>query len=237
METIIALFMYGYFPRVHKNYSSNYVLTVSSAGHVSAGESSLYSAMRELQEELGITILKDAFELIYVSIQNRTYKGTFNNEYDDVYLVTIIDPIPLEAFTLQESAVSAVKSMSFEEYRRVLAQKDPDYLPLVNDEYGQQLFTIIEKRYKENAEARSLTIEKQLNRYASISLSAEVSILNHVHLSYRFNETLLLWSYGGLSFVFYLTRLTAADKEALTLLVKASAIMDEICRFGIAIHL
>ncbi|KAK4338159.1 hypothetical protein RND71_042646 [Anisodus tanguticus] len=171
---------------------------ISSAGHVSAGESSLISAMRELQEELGITLPKDAFELIYVSIQNRTYKGTFNNEYDDVYLVTIIDPIPLEAFTLQESTVSAVKYMSFEEYRRVLAQKDPDYLPLANDEYGQQLFTIIEKRYKENAEARSLTIEKQLNRYASISLSAE------------------------------LTGLTAADKEALTLLVKAAAIMDEI---------
>ncbi|XP_060207849.1 nudix hydrolase 3-like [Lycium barbarum] len=170
---------------------------ISSAGHVSAGESSLISAMRELQEELGITLPKDGFELIFVSIQERTYKGTFNNEYDDVYLVTTTDPIPLEAFTL-ESKVSAVKYMSFEEYRRVLAQKDPDYLPLANDEYGQQLFTIIEKRYKENTETRSLTIEKQLNRYASISLSAE------------------------------LTGLTAADKEALSLLVKAAAIMDKI---------
>lgn len=28
--------------------------------------------------------------------------GTFiNNEYNDVYLVTTVDPIPLEAFTLQ----------------------------------------------------------------------------------------------------------------------------------------
>ena len=31
-----------------------------------------------------------------------TNSGNFiNNEFDDVYLVTTVDPIPLEAFTLQ----------------------------------------------------------------------------------------------------------------------------------------
>ncbi|XP_070038509.1 nudix hydrolase 3 [Nicotiana tomentosiformis] len=173
---------------------------ISSAGHISAGDSSLISAMRELQEELGVTLPKDAFELIFVFLQECTINdGKFiNNEYNDVYLVTTIDPIPLEAFTLQESEVSAVKYLSLEEYRQVLAQEHPDYVPYdVNEEYGQ-LFTIIEKRYKENAEARSLTLDKQLNRYASTSLSAE------------------------------LTGLTAADKEALTLLVKAATIMDKI---------
>lgn len=173
---------------------------ISSAGHISAGDSSLISAMRELQEELGVTLPKDAFELIFVFLQECTINdGKFiNNEYNDVYLVTTIDPIPLEAFTLQESEVSAVKYLSLEEYRRVLAQEHPEYVPYdVNGEYGQ-LFTIIEKRYKENAEARSLALEKQLNRYASTSLSAE------------------------------LTGLTAADKEALKLLVKAATIMDKI---------
>uniref|UniRef100_A0A3Q7HQL1 Nudix hydrolase domain-containing protein n=1 Tax=Solanum lycopersicum TaxID=4081 RepID=A0A3Q7HQL1_SOLLC len=172
---------------------------ISSAGHISAGDSSLISAMRELQEELGVTLPKDAFELIFVFLQDTINDGKFiNNEYNDVYLVTTIDPIPLEAFTLQESEVSAVKYLSLEEYRRVLAQEHPEYVPYdVNGEYGQ-LFTIIEKRYKENAEARSLSLQKQLNRYASTSLSAE------------------------------LTGLTAADKEALNLLVKAATIMDKI---------
>ncbi|KAJ4754347.1 Nudix hydrolase 3 [Rhynchospora pubera] len=44
---------------------------ISAAGHVSAGESSLPTAMRELEEELGIRLPSDAFELLFVFIQQR----------------------------------------------------------------------------------------------------------------------------------------------------------------------
>ncbi|XP_071920170.1 nudix hydrolase 3 isoform X3 [Coffea arabica] len=155
---------------------------------------------RELHEELGILLPKDAFELIFVFLQECVINGgTFiNNEFNDVYVVTTLDPIPLEAFTLQESEVSAVKYLSVEEYRDLLAKEDPDYVPYdVNGGY-HQVFEIISERYRENLESRSLTLEKQLSRYAQISLSAE------------------------------LTGLTSADKEALALLIKAAAIMDDI---------
>ncbi|KAK6911144.1 Peptidase family M49 [Dillenia turbinata] len=147
---------------------------ISSAGHISAGHSSLVSA----------------------SIIN---EGKFiNNEFNDVYLVTTLSPIPLEAFTLQESEVSAVKYIPYEEYRSLLAKEDPDYAPYdVNGRYGQ-LFDIIAKRYKDNSEARSLTLQKQICRYASISISPEM------------------------------TELTDADRDTLVLLVKAAAIMDDI---------
>nr|GME13767.1 nudix hydrolase 3 [Ipomoea batatas] len=154
----------------------------SSAGHISAGDSSLVSAMRELQEELGITLPKDAFELIFSFLQECVINdGTFiNNEYDDVYLVTTIDPIPLDAFTFQESEVSAVKYIPYHEYRSLLAKEDPNYVPYdVNSLYGQ-IFEIIEKRYKESVESRSLALQKQLNRYAHVSLSAEVLTLSLV---------------------------------------------------------
>ncbi|KAL0407952.1 UNVERIFIED_CONTAM: Nudix hydrolase 3 [Sesamum radiatum] len=121
-----------------------------------------------------------------------------NNEFNDVYLVTVVDPIPLEAFTLQESEVSAVKYISVEEYRCLLAKEDPQYVAYdVNGKYGQ-IFEILSKRYKQNAEARALTLQKQLNRYARVSLEAE------------------------------LTGFSSADKEALTLIVKAARIMDQI---------
>ncbi|CAK9142948.1 unnamed protein product [Ilex paraguariensis] len=134
-----------------------------------------------------------------------------NNEFNDVYLVTTLVPIPLEAFTLQESEVSAVKYISCEEYRSLLVKEDPAYVPYdVNDQYGQ-LFEIIAKRYvvvykiklpteeyNENLQARSLALQKKLCRYAHISLSAE------------------------------LMGVTDADKEALALLIKAATIMDEI---------
>ncbi|KAH9667584.1 Nudix hydrolase 3 [Citrus sinensis] len=147
---------------------------ISSAGHISAGDSSLISAH----------VIND---------------GKFiNNEFADVYLVTTLNPIPLEAFTLQQTEVSAVKYIAYEEYKNLLAKDDPSFVPYdVNGGYGQ-LFNIISQRYKENTMERSLTLQKQLRRYAPVSLNAELA---------------------GLS---------DADKEALVLVIKAATVMDEI---------
>ncbi|XP_015895813.3 nudix hydrolase 3 isoform X1 [Ziziphus jujuba] len=173
---------------------------ISSAGHISADDTSLVTARRELQEELGLILPRDAFEKIFVFLQECVINdGTYiNNEFNDVYLVTTLDPIPLEAFTLQETEVSAVKYISYKEYRSLLAKEDPEYVPYDVDGQYAQLFDIIEQRYKENIISRSLKLEKQLQQYASVSLSAELS------------------------------GLTNADKEALDLLVKAATIMNEI---------
>ncbi|KAH0919128.1 hypothetical protein HID58_026788 [Brassica napus] len=122
---------------------------ISSAGHISAGDPSLISAQRELEEELGIKLPKDAFEKIFVFLQECvTNNGKFiNNEFNDVYLVTVLHPIPLEAFTLQKEEVSAVKYIPYEEYRSLLAKEDPAYVPYdVNGDYGK-LFEIIRQRY------------------------------------------------------------------------------------------
>ncbi|KAM3224245.1 hypothetical protein ACQJBY_057566 [Aegilops geniculata] len=173
---------------------------ISSAGHISAGDSSLSSARRELQEELGIKLPVDAFELIFVFLQECVINnGTYtNNEYNDVYLVTTLTPIPLEAFTLQESEVSAVRYMHRDEYKSCLAAESGEYVPYdVNGQYGQ-LFSIIEERYKDNTESRSLTLQKQISRYAPIHLEPE------------------------------LTTLSEGDKEALGYILKASMVIDEI---------
>ncbi|KAK2651745.1 hypothetical protein Ddye_011601 [Dipteronia dyeriana] len=173
---------------------------ISSAGHISAGDSSLTTAQREFHEELGVNLPKDAFELIFVFLQECVINdGNFiNNEYNDVYLVTTRDPIPLEAFTLQETEVSAVKYIGYEEYRSLLGKEDPGYVPYdINGQYGQ-LFDIITKRYKENTSERSLNLQKKLRQYAPVSLNAELIGLSDV------------------------------DKEALALVIKAATIMDEI---------
>ncbi|KAI7732444.1 hypothetical protein M8C21_010792 [Ambrosia artemisiifolia] len=123
---------------------------------------------------LGIVLI-DCFPHLKSEETCVTNNGTFiNNEFDDVYLVTTVAPIPLEAFTLQESEVSAVKYFSIEEYKQALIKKDPQYVPNnINGQYGQ-LFDTIVKRYQSNVEARTLDIQKKINRYARISLSAEV---------------------------------------------------------------
>ncbi|CAG7903242.1 unnamed protein product [Brassica rapa] len=173
---------------------------ISSAGHISAGDPSLISAQRELEEELGVKLPKDAFEKIFVFLQECvTNNGKFiNNEFNDVYLVTILHPIPLEAFTLQKEEVSAVKYIPYEEYRNLLAKEDPAYVPYdVNGDYGK-LFEIIRKRCQVNAEARSLSLQKQLQRYSPVTLEAN------------------------------LTELSEADQKALGLIVKAAKVIDDI---------
>ncbi|KAG8072724.1 hypothetical protein GUJ93_ZPchr0006g41551 [Zizania palustris] len=173
---------------------------ISSAGHISAGDSSLSSAQRELHEELGIKLPVDAFELIFIFLQECVINnGTYtNNEYNDVYLVTTLTPIPLEAFTLQESEVSAVRYMPCDEYKSCLENASGEYVPYdVNGTYGQ-LFNIIEKRYKDNIKSRSLTLQKKINRYAPIHLEPE------------------------------LTTLSKGDREALGYILKASKVIDDI---------
>ncbi|KAL3721181.1 hypothetical protein ACJRO7_005924 [Eucalyptus globulus] len=173
---------------------------ISSAGHISAGDSSLVTAQRELEEELGIVLPKDAFELLFIFLQECvTNDGDFiNNEFNDVYLVTTLDPIPLEAFTLQESEVSAVKYLSYDEYRSFLAKEDPEYTPFdVNGQYGQ-LFDIITQRYNQKAIDRSLALQKKIHRYASVTLKAELSGLSN------------------------------GEREALLLVIEAAKVIDEI---------
>ncbi|KAJ0984916.1 hypothetical protein J5N97_003272 [Dioscorea zingiberensis] len=173
---------------------------ISSAGHISAGDSSLLTARRELAEELGISLPNNAFELIFVFLQECVINdGKYiNNEYNDVYLVTTLAPIPMEAFTLQETEVSSVKYISWNEYKNRLANEDVDYVPYdVSAEYGK-LFNIIESRYTENMEIRILSLEKQLSQYAPIHLNAE------------------------------LDQLPEAEKEALACIIKASMVIDEI---------
>lgn len=173
---------------------------ISSAGHISAADSSLLTARRELHEELGVSLPKDAFELIFVFLQECVINdGNFiNNEFNDVYLVTTVAPIPLEAFTLQETEVAAVKYISWKTYKDSLANKDPDYVPYEMSGDYAQLFTILSKRYSNNMGQRSLSIQKQLDRYAPICLDAE------------------------------LTGLTDADKESLALLIEAAMVIDEL---------
>ncbi|CAA7039372.1 unnamed protein product [Microthlaspi erraticum] len=173
---------------------------ISSAGHISAGDPSLVSAQRELQEELGVKLPKDAFEKIFVFLQECvTNDGKFiNNEFNDVYLVTVLHPIPLEAFTLQVEEVSAVKYIPYEDYRKFLAKEDPAYVPYdVKGEYGK-LFDIIRQRCQVNTEARVLSLQKQLQRYSPVTLEAN------------------------------LTELSEADQKALSLIVKAAKIVDDI---------
>ncbi|GAQ86886.1 nudix hydrolase 3 [Klebsormidium nitens] len=153
---------------------------ISSAGHISAGDASLNSARRELAEELGVTLPAEAFEFLFVYLQQSvTNEGTFvNNEYNDVYLITTADPIPLEAFELQESEVSAVKYMPYREYIEALRKGDPAYVDYETDGPYGKFFQTLAERYDGDAVKREEKLKKQVARYVPVKLTAEMGQLS-----------------------------------------------------------
>lgn len=108
-------------------------LDISSAGHISAGEEPLYSAVRELYEELDIKA--EPSELEFLGKISRHYVKRFHGEiFDDrelafVYLFT--GEFELSQIKVQQSEVSEVGLYSFEECLR-LAKDDDE--PLNSEE-------------------------------------------------------------------------------------------------------
>lgn len=112
-------------------------LDTSSAGHIQAGDEPTASAIRELQEELGITAVEDELKFI----------GTFTNQYEEVFYNEVfrdneiafvhvlereIDPNEL---VLQEEELAGVEWHTIEETLDALHNHNKDYcIPLAGIE-------------------------------------------------------------------------------------------------------
>lgn len=90
---------------------------ISSAGHIPAGCDYLESALRELEEELGITVSAEELTLIAYhegNTQDTFYSRPFrNHEYSAVYLLN--KDIPLSSLTLQQEEIESVLWMDYAE--------------------------------------------------------------------------------------------------------------------------
>ena len=89
----------------------------SSAGHIPAGDEPLDSALRELEEELGIKAKPE--QLHYAGSFRSRYEKEFHgkifrdNEVTSVYVYD--DPIDINTLTLQEAEVSEVRWFDMDE--------------------------------------------------------------------------------------------------------------------------
>lgn len=101
---------------------------ISAAGHVSAGDTPIAAAVREFQEELGLSLSEDEFEYLFEIRANAVLNnGTFiEREINDVYLVKKdIDPSVLH---LQEEEVAEVKYIPWEELEIRIQAEDAEYV-------------------------------------------------------------------------------------------------------------
>ena len=93
---------------------------ISSAGHIMAGDEPLPAAVREMKEELGLTV--KAEDLTFIGVHHGAFEAEFygkmfrDNELSSVYLYT--EPVEIKDLTLQESEVEEVIWMDYEECRK-----------------------------------------------------------------------------------------------------------------------
>lgn len=97
---------------------------ISSAGHISAGDEIMESALRELWEELGLSVQPEhleSFGTTHVKFEKTFYGKRFrDNEISSDFVYR--QPVDIDKLNLQESEVSEVRWMDYEECRQKVAQ-------------------------------------------------------------------------------------------------------------------
>lgn len=92
---------------------------VSVAGHIDAGETPMQAAVRETQEEIGITISENNLQPIGVFECFQTYENGINdNEFHNTFIAEITESI--SQLTIQEEELEAVKFVSLDEFKKLI---------------------------------------------------------------------------------------------------------------------
>lgn len=144
--------------RSHNKDSFPDCLDTSSAGHVEAGETYLSTAVRELQEELGLSVTEgDLLPLFQYRVE---YTMTFHeepfhdNEIHQVYLLR--NDFPLDTLTFQREEISELVWMdSLEILRRLEAQTGE--LCIIPEEY-RLFLEAVEKLYQRDEDGSIMPV-------------------------------------------------------------------------------
>ena len=115
--------------------------TVSASGHLSAGDNSHDTAIKELEEELGIVANKDELKYLFTVKEQKIFKNGFvDNEFFDIYLIN--RDVNIENLSLQKEEVSEAKFVHYKELQSMV--KNGDKTLVEHDEIYDKLFEILD---------------------------------------------------------------------------------------------
>lgn len=99
---------------------------LSSGGHIPFRHEAKETAVKELDEELGLKITKDDLKFLFKYYKERKIlkNGNYlNNSHIDVFLVT--KEIDLDTLFLQDGEVSGVKLINIKKFEHLIKSDDP----------------------------------------------------------------------------------------------------------------
>jgi len=95
---------------------------ISVAGHIGAGESPIDSAVREIEEEIGLIVTKDDLDFVTIYLAEKKPKpDIFDNEFHHVYISEL--PSSVESLKLQKEEVDDVALFKIETIKKILENK------------------------------------------------------------------------------------------------------------------
>lgn len=118
---------------------------VSVAGHIGAGEDVLDSALREIEEEIGIKVNKaDLQKIGYFKEVHKHSDDLIDCEYHHTFLCEL--KVPFNSLTKQESEVKALQLMSISQFETELKNKTlcKKYVPHSDKYYSFVIKTLYE---------------------------------------------------------------------------------------------
>lgn len=118
--------------------------TTATSGHLSAGDSSVEGAIRELGEEIGLEAKESDLQYLFTvkesGINNNQDRKIIENEITDVYLIK--RDIDISNLKLQEEEVSSVKWFSYKEFKKMVIENDKNLVP--HKEMQMKILKILE---------------------------------------------------------------------------------------------
>ena len=129
------------FQKRSPNKSRNPNKWTRTGGHVDANETPLKGIQREVEEEIGVKIPEENFELIDIE------KNKFDeHNHHFTYNYFVLVDYNIEEYTMQPEEVSDLKYISIEEIEEIKKNNDENYTLTKWDSFNEKISFLKQKR-------------------------------------------------------------------------------------------
>ncbi|HTO35021.1 MAG TPA: NUDIX domain-containing protein [Flavobacterium sp.] len=120
---------------------------VSVAGHVDAGESIIHGALREMKEEINLSLSENDLHNMGVFKSFQTYGNSIiDNEFHNTFIAEL--KVPISALKPQIEEVAALKLVSFTEFENLLENSESNgHFVASNAPYYRQVLKTIQNQF------------------------------------------------------------------------------------------